>query len=217
MTGEARRPASAVRAEYEDLAEAYDRRWAAYSRKSLELLRPYLEGEELGALLDLGCGTGNLRGALRRWRCGIRSYVGVDLSPAMLRMAQAKEPDAGLVAADAGTLPFRPATFDMAVSASSLHDWTDPEAALAGIRFALQPGARLLLLDWCADYRSIRLVSAWLRLTGRAPARVYTRAGLRELLTGAGFRVPRMEARKVSPLWGLVVAEARATGARSDS
>ena len=81
--------AARVKREYAAEATRYDRRWAKYVRGSMELLRPWLADAPLGALLDVGCGTGALAGALRGWGVRAERYAGVDPSEEMLRIAAA--------------------------------------------------------------------------------------------------------------------------------
>ena len=73
------RPAGGVRGEYRGLAADYDRRWATYNRRSLDLLRPHLDGRRVGTLLDLACGTANLLPRLGEWGARVDSYLGADL------------------------------------------------------------------------------------------------------------------------------------------
>ena len=59
-------PSASVRAEYAALAARYDRRWATYVERSLALLRPWMEGADLGSVLvgDLLVGGPVQRGDL---------------------------------------------------------------------------------------------------------------------------------------------------------
>ena len=82
-------------------------------------------------VLDLGCRTG-LVGRLRGTRGRIETLVQCDLSEAMARAA------GGLVA-DEETLPFASGTFDLVLSALSLHWTNDLPGALAQIRSILKP------------------------------------------------------------------------------
>lgn len=193
-------------------AAAYDRRWARYTRRSLALLRPLLGDDPPGRLLDVGCGTGGLAERLAGWGVTPARYLGVDRSPAMLAVAATKRSlaGAGWVAADAAALPVRDASWDTVVSASSLHDWTRPAAALREARRALRPGGRLLLLDWCADGIAFRASLCLLRWRGIRVHHAYTRAELGALLASAGFRVDRVVRGRAGPLWPLMAADARA-------
>lgn len=207
------RSGGAVREEYARLAPGYDTRWARYNRESLELLRPLLAEDAPGRLLDVGCGTANLAYALRAWGVRPARYLGVDLTPGMLRVAAEKlraDPPpwtAHLAAADASALPLRAESFDTVVSASSLHDWPEPRRALAGVRTLLRPGGRLLLLDWARDALSMKLLDRWLRLTGSGHHHVYTAAECTGLLEGAGFAVRRAARRRIGGWWEVQVVE----------
>lgn len=205
---------SAVRREYDALAERYDRRWARYTRESLELLRPPLAGRDAGDLLDLGCGTAALLPLLGAWGVRARRYTGADLSPEMLRAAAGKAAPGGLpagfVAASADALPFRDGAFDTVASASSLHFWERPERALGEVRRVLRPGGRLLLVDWARDSVSMRALDLWLRAAsgGRSHRRTYTVGEARALLAGAGFRVVAAGRARIGWPWTLLRVEA---------
>ncbi|MBW3572989.1 MAG: class I SAM-dependent methyltransferase [Gemmatimonadetes bacterium] len=203
-----------VRAEYDRAAADYDRRWARYNRASLALLRPWLEGRDLGDVVDVGCGTGNLPPLLAHSAGAIGGYVGADLSAGMLRMARAKAIGGtvrtGFVGADAGKLPLRDRSFDTAVSASALHYWDDARAGLAEIRRVLRPGGRLLLLDWVRDPLPMRLLNAWMRLARVQYRRMYSRAELEAALTAAEFRVQAQARGSAGGPWRLIAFDARA-------
>jgi ubiquinone/menaquinone biosynthesis C-methylase UbiE len=207
-------PGNGVRREYAALAERYDRRWAEYNRRSLELLRPHLADREVGMLLDLGCGTANLLPRLGEWGARVERYAGADLSPEMLLAAaprvRAAPFPAALVAADAAALPLRDASVDTVVSASTLHDWPDPAAALAEARRVLRPGGRLLLLDWCRERVTMHALNLALRVARNPFHRMYSRDEAAALLAAAGFRVVAGDRRAITWMWELMVLEATA-------
>jgi ubiquinone/menaquinone biosynthesis C-methylase UbiE len=201
------RIAARLRREYDGDAARYDRRWAAYLRGSMELLRPWMEDAPPRSLLDVGCGTAVLLRFLRAWRVEPERYAGVDPSLGMLRMAAGRT--GGVVGGAAEALPFRDGAFDTVVSASAFHYWTDPRAGLAEVRRVLAPGGRLLVMDWSRDFLSMRVMDAWVRMTGHALVRTYAEGEVRGMLEAAGLRVARARRRKIGPVWGLWVAEAR--------
>ncbi|HEX2210152.1 MAG TPA: class I SAM-dependent methyltransferase [Longimicrobium sp.] len=201
-----------IRAEYDRAAADYDRRWARYNRASLALLRPWVEGANLGQVVDVGCGTGNLLPLLRDCGGRLEGYVGADLSPGMLLVARGKARDGrtGFVAADAARLPLGDAAFDTAVSASALHYWDDARAGLAEIRRVLRPGGRLLLLDWVRDPLPMRALDAWMRIARVEYRRMYSRTEMADALAAAGFRVQAEARGSAGGPWRLIAFEARA-------
>lgn len=84
--------------------------------------------------LDLGCHTGQLAQALQG-RGGIQILVQCDLSPAMVQQTH----DLKLVA-DEEFLPFQEGSFDVVLSALSLHWVNDLPGTLIQIRKVLKPG-----------------------------------------------------------------------------
>lgn len=94
-----------------------------------------LAGERI---LDLGCGDGALTEKLASLGCQV---VGVDSSPAQVAAAQARGLDARVV--DAQHLPFE-AEFDAVFSNAALHWMRQPEAVIAGVWRALEPGGRFV-------------------------------------------------------------------------
>jgi ubiquinone/menaquinone biosynthesis C-methylase UbiE len=204
--------AARVRREYADEAARYDRRWAAYLRGSMDLLRPWLAEEPPGALLDVGCGTAVLLNALRGWKIAPDRYAGADPSAEMLRMAAARitgDGRAAVVCAPAEALPFGDASFDTVVSVSSFHYWPEPIAGIREMRRVLRPEGRIIVADWARDFATMRLMDAVTRVTRHAMVRTYAEREIRAMLGEAGLRVVRSRRAKIGPLWGLWVAEAK--------
>ena len=182
-----------VRGAYDRDADRYDRRWAEYNRRSLEIVRPWLEGRDLGSVLDAGCGTGNLLVALGGWNARAHLYAGVDASLEMLEVARGKAAGArvpaGLVAGAVGALPFPDAEFDTVVCASILHALADPGGALCEYRRVLRPEGRLVLLDWSRDAVPMRVLNLGMRIARVPYRRMYARREVGALLADAGFGV----------------------------
>lgn len=203
------RHAHAASQHYDALASHYDRRWHAYISASLDATLARLELDAGAAVLDIGCGSGELLHRLAGARPDL-SLTGIEPSAGMLGVAAAKaRPDARLIRADAELLPFADSSFDAVTCTSVLHHLPDPAAALAEIHRVLKPGGLLVLTDWCGDYFFYRLLTAWLRCTGRPVAQVFRASGCRALLEQAGFRVETVDRFRVGRLWRLMTAMAR--------
>ncbi len=196
-----------ARREYDRQAPAYDTRWADYLQRSTDELLHLLDLRAGDRLLDVGCGTGALLDRISRRRSAAFLY-GIDPSAGMLRRARQRLGDrAHLIQGDAAALPFVDGNFGTVVSTSSLRYWPDPSAGFQEIARVLQPGGRLLLLDWCGDAVRHRLLGWWLTRTGRVRGRIYRQDELKELLAAAGFSA-EVECVKAGWYWRFVLARA---------
>lgn len=107
-----------------------------YGESLIDLLAPQA-GE---AILDLGCGTGQLTAKLAN--TGAR-VVGMDSSAEMIRMARQNYPDLIFEQADAQNFQFSQ-SFDAVFSNATLHWIQNPDAVIACIHRVLQPGGRFV-------------------------------------------------------------------------
>jgi demethylmenaquinone methyltransferase/2-methoxy-6-polyprenyl-1,4-benzoquinol methylase len=104
-------------------------------------------------VLDLCCGTGDMAFALRR-KAGKSParVVGADFSHAMLQRANTKfqtmPTPPGWVEADALSLPFPAAHFDLVTSAFGFRNLADYDAGLREILRVLRPGGEAGILDF---------------------------------------------------------------------
>jgi demethylmenaquinone methyltransferase/2-methoxy-6-polyprenyl-1,4-benzoquinol methylase len=107
--------------------------------------------------LDLCCGTGDLALALARRGAEV---TGVDFSPAMLEIAEARRqrnfksnPQSAIcnprfIQGDAQQIPFPDETFDAVTIGYGLRNLTSWEKGLAEMHRVARPGARLVVLDF---------------------------------------------------------------------
>jgi malonyl-CoA O-methyltransferase len=71
--------------EFSRFASSYGH-YSVIQRQAAEYLVSWIEGNELGDVVDLGCGDGEILRQLRRRRIGWSSFVGIDLSERMLEL-----------------------------------------------------------------------------------------------------------------------------------
>ena len=180
------------------------------------VLRKLVARSGVRAVLDLGCGTGQL---LRRIAETFPSSrpVGCDYSGGMLAEASARVRDASwtaasdgathatpaLVRGDAMRLPFHDATFDAIVSTEAFHWFPDHDAAIAEIARVLMPNG-VLLLGFVNP--PLGLVSEAVHVASRlfgAPLRWPTATALRGKLARGGFDV--VSQRRIFRIPGFLV------------
>lgn len=154
----------AVRADRQAAAEAYFEAHAAEwdAIRSLHVPESRVEGAivalldgELGALVDLGTGTGRM---LELLGPKARQATGIDRSPEMLRLARSKLAAAGLGKAelrqgDLYALPLADACANSVILHQVLHYAQHPAAAIAEAARLLVPGGRLLIVDFAPHER----------------------------------------------------------------
>jgi putative AdoMet-dependent methyltransferase len=133
--------------------ERYERRMREFRDLAAEdaAILKLLDLPNGSRILEIGAGTGHF--ALAAARAG-HCVTAADISPAMLRCAQARAESEGLTGMEfrhAGflTLEVEPAAFDAAVSVAALHHLPDlwKAVALEKIRRALKPGGLFFLGD----------------------------------------------------------------------
>jgi SAM-dependent methyltransferase len=109
-------------------------------------------------VLDVACGAAHVaeQAALR-----VRQVVGVDLTPALLRLGADRLRQAGvtnvlLQEGNAAELPFVDASFDVVVCRSSLHHFPSPEQPVAEMTRVCRPGGCVIVSDMVAPTAEVR-------------------------------------------------------------
>ncbi|HPB21683.1 MAG TPA: metalloregulator ArsR/SmtB family transcription factor [Novosphingobium sp.] len=179
---EDRRHLAAIRAARQASAEAYFARHAA-EWDTLRVMHSADEpveaalaralgkvsgtGGSLGALLDIGTGTGRMAELFAARSAHVTAF---DKSPEMLRIARARlqHLPAGqveLVQGDFTALPFAEAAFDTVLFHQVLHYAQEPAAVLAEAARVTRPGGALAVVDFAAhDREELRTLHAHARL-----------------------------------------------------
>lgn len=102
-------------------------------------------------VLDVGCGYGATTVEAAERVAPDGTVVGVDISAEMLTRARERTadlPNVSLLAADAQTHPFEPASYDAVISRFAAMLFDDPPAAFANLHRSLKPGGRLAFVCW---------------------------------------------------------------------
>ncbi len=147
------------------------------------LLREATAGRSTAAILDCGCGTGNNLSLLRQFG----RPVGIDITWTGLAFARERG-ERGVAQASATSLPFPDATFDLVTSFDviiTLHD-DDEMTALREMHRVVRPGGHLIV-----NVAALEMLKGNHSVLAREVRR-YTRTGLRDRLTRAGFAVRRV-------------------------
>jgi ubiquinone/menaquinone biosynthesis C-methylase UbiE len=93
---------------------------------------------------DLGCGSGVFTNLLHRQGF---DAVGLDLSPKLIALGQAKYPQLTFLEGDVEHLPFPTATLDGILLSGLLHHLPDPARCAAEVFRVLQPGGSFVAFD----------------------------------------------------------------------
>jgi ubiquinone/menaquinone biosynthesis C-methylase UbiE len=104
-------------------------------------------------VLDIACGTGEPAISLAALLANDGEVIGVDISPAPLKIAEERAGHRGLFnvtfqQADAHSLPFPDNSFDRVTSRLGIMFFSDLPRALSEIRRVLKPEGRAILLVW---------------------------------------------------------------------
>lgn len=152
------------------------------------------------SLLDAGCGGGVLAGMFAERHPGSKCY-GLDLNPP----SQGTDNPA-FIAGDIRALPFGDQTLQCAVCSETIEHLADPDRALAELRRALAPGARLLITVpnlFCLD--SLEGRTGMFHAAGRALHRAGVTSRFRNGINTHLQKLPSSAWEKIITLQGFAV------------
>jgi ubiquinone/menaquinone biosynthesis C-methylase UbiE len=117
-----------------------------------ESVRLLIDMAQIGpedAVLDVACGPGLVACALAEVACWV---TGLDLTPAMIEQAQARQHAKGLnnltwLVGEAVPLPFADAAFSVVVTRFSFHHFLEPRTVLAEMVRVCSAGGRVAVID----------------------------------------------------------------------
>jgi ubiquinone/menaquinone biosynthesis C-methylase UbiE len=128
-------------------ADAYERFMGAWSRAIGEKFLDWLAPPRDARWLDVGCGTGAFSDVILA-KCAPSAVIGVDPAPAQVEHARKTIPGADFRVADALSLPFGAAEFDVVVSALVLHFLPDRRKAFGEMHRVAKPGSIVAGYTW---------------------------------------------------------------------
>lgn len=164
----------------------------AMRQKLLLPFRRRVIGAAEGKVLEIGIGSGI---NLPLYSPPVRSVIGVEPSPELLRMARRRATAATvpveILQASAETLPFDDCSVDTVVMTWTLCTIADAPQALAEMRRVLKPGGALLFVEHgrapelgVARWQD-RLDPLWCRIAGGC----HLNRKIDELISASGFRI----------------------------
>ncbi len=134
--------------------EAYENVWVpALMGKCAEELVACVRVRDVDRVLDIGCGTGVVAREVARQKGFGNDVVGVDINEAMLESAKRFADQHGISEvewrrADASSLPFDEAAFDVVLCQQGLQFMPDRPTAMAEMARVLAPSGRLAVSVW---------------------------------------------------------------------
>ena len=144
---------------YKKAAKIYDRYVepfiAAIRRKGVKMCRP----QEGMLVLDVGCGTGT---NLMLYQVAGCKVFGIDLSPAMVEVAQSKLGDrAEIRQGDAARMAYPDGLFDLVIGFLTLHEMPSQmrPAVISEMARVMKPDGRILFIDH--HYGPFRFPKGW--------------------------------------------------------
>jgi ubiquinone/menaquinone biosynthesis C-methylase UbiE len=128
--------------------------------RALEYSWPIIEDLGVQSVLDVGCGTGRGLHWIRT-RAGHLRLSGVEPSPELRALAQAKLPDAELLSAKGEALPFADGSRDLVVATGVMHHADDPRAVM---REMFRVASKAVLISDHNNFAFGGSPARWLRL-----------------------------------------------------
>ena len=111
--------------------------------------------KDVQAVLDIGCGLGEINGVLKNQELFV---VNIDISLSSLRIAKLFYPQSNFLCADLSNIPFKKKTFDLITAISSLEFCFDKARILRVVKEKLRDNGRLYIEVRNNDFIVYRLM-----------------------------------------------------------
>jgi 2-polyprenyl-3-methyl-5-hydroxy-6-metoxy-1,4-benzoquinol methylase len=166
-----------------------------------------LAADAPAAVLDWGCGLGQVSDLLQRAGLNVTSFDYREDGPDAVQPLPRYPNVRAYLSSDPRALPYADASFDAVLSCGVLEHVLDPDASLDEVARVLRPGGRLYVyklpnrtsyLEWIARRLGRRLGMYY---HGAEPNdRLYTVAGAREIVRRHGYDVEELRLANMLPL-----------------
>lgn len=189
--------------EFTQAAKVYDSGHAGIYEMCKEDYPPILaelEKEEFHDVLDCGCGTGPMIQLLHE-KYPDKHYVGLDLTPGMIQVAQDKNlSNTEFVVGDSENLPFEENSFDAVICSNSFHHYPNPQAFFDSAYRVLRKGGRLVVRDYTSSDFVVWLMNhvemPLANLVGHGDVKICKTSEFIAMAEKVGFQVMTMEKQK---------------------
>lgn len=111
-----------------------------YFNYRLKTISSHVRNLDSKSAVDVGCGTGDLLGAVLKKGFKTKLLTGMDYSNAMLLIAKEKLKNTAFIRADAQMLPYKNESFDLAFSIGVVPYLNEPQKAVSELYRILKTG-----------------------------------------------------------------------------
>jgi ubiquinone/menaquinone biosynthesis C-methylase UbiE len=174
-----------VRRSFEQQVDLFTGEEGVFARRATSALAWLEPLDQDMILLDVACGAAHVAQLAAPH---VRQVVGVDLTPALLRLGAERLGHAGvgnvlLQEANATSLPFVDASFDLVLCRAAAHHFPHPDRLVAEMVRVCRPGGRVAVSDLVAPNPDVRVAFDQLhRLLDPSHARALLESELAELV-----------------------------------
>ena len=142
-------PKRTAKEQFDKQATEYNAQWNTWSEETLNAMLAAARPQPTDMVLDVATGTGFTALAFAPL---VRSVIGLDVSPGMLRQAEAYAAEGGITNAvfqegAAELLPFADSSFDLVTCRIAPHHFLSVPKFLTETARVLKPGGRFVLAD----------------------------------------------------------------------
>lgn len=161
---------------------------------ALRLLVEFSGATPEDTVLDVACGPGIVACAFAQVA---RHVTGIDITPAMLDLARARQRQLGLQnltwqAGDVLPLPYRDGAFSLVVTRFAFHHFLDPSAVLREMIRVTRSGGSIVVADSAPAPGKAAAFNAMEKLRDPSHVRAMPLDELRGLMLDAGLPMPRV-------------------------